>query len=150
MTKLEKIAVLSDAMTQSKREDGTEFYHFTDKAPEELKSLYLEHYNVAELDYETFSQACDIVSEIYKEFKGTEKVGGDIEGDIIDEIYERSSDSASVYTSVRLGYLNNQNESDISDYMKEYGVHSIAETCAIWYDKQVEQQALIIKDWINI
>lgn len=71
------------------------------------------------------------------------------DNEVTDEIYEGASDSASVYTNERLAYLNNQNESDISDVMSEYGEHSIANACAIWYDRQVEQAAIIIKDWVN-
>lgn len=144
MTKKEKIACLSEAMTTSKRDSDEEsFYHFTDKAPRKLKDLFLQQYDVQNLDYETFSHACDIVSEIYADKPNA------TDDEVTEDIYERSHDSASVYTSTRLSYLNNQNESDISELVKETSYNSIASACAIWYDKQVEQQAIIIKDWVN-
>lgn len=146
MNKQEKIAVLPKCMTVSKRDDGSEYTHFTDEAPEELKDLFLEHYNVKNLDYEIFSQACDIVAEVYQDYPSIKIANNEA----TEEIYERASDCANIYTSERLAYLDNQNEDEISETMREYGEHSIATACAIWYDKQVEQAAFIIKDWINI
>lgn len=144
MTKEEKIAGLSKFMTRSKRDaegerEGEEFYHFTDEAPEELKDIFLEHYNVKDIDYETFSRALDIVSEIYAD-------GAD---DVVDEIYQRAPDSASVYNGARLAYLDAWNEEEISQLMREYGEHSIATACALWYDKQVENASCIIDGWIT-
>ena len=68
---------------------------------------------------------------------------------IIDEICEASGDSASYYNIDRLGYLNVNNEDDIADIMHEYGERSISVACAIWYDRQVEHGALIIRDWVE-
>lgn len=65
MTKQEKINTLDNAMTQSERANGDEFNHFTESAPEELKSIFLESFEVRDVDYNIFSKACDIVSEIY-------------------------------------------------------------------------------------
>lgn len=146
MEKKEKIAVLGKCMTRSTRDDGTTFYHFTDEAPEELKKLYLEHYDVRDIDYETFSRACDLVSDCYNDNE-QEKDGLDF---VTDMIYERASDSASVMTYDRLQYLDNWNESDISEIMREYDMRSIADACAVWYDRQVEQAAIIISEWINV
>lgn len=141
MTKEEKIASLSSAMTTSVPKDT--FYHFTDTAPEELRNLYIEHYAVKDIDYETFSRACGIVSEIYADKP-------DITQDAAtDEICERASDSGSVYTYQRLQYLDASNESDISDLIREYGLTSIAEACVVWYDRQVEQAAILINEWVN-
>jgi len=144
MTKKEKIAVLAKAMQSRLARDGesTEWY-FSPDAPEELKDLYLEHYEVRDIDYETFSDACDLVSEAYGDHPDA------TDDQITDDIYERASDTASVYTSDRLAYLNMWNEDEVSETMREYGMRSIADACAAWYDRQVEQQAIIIKDWVN-
>lgn len=147
MTKQEKTAGLGKYITTSKRDDETVFNHFSDSAPEELKDLFLEHYNVKDLDYEIFGRALDIVDEVYGRKPERSLEGSDDE--IVEEIYEAASDSASVYTHDRLAYLDNQNEDEISQKMREYGEHSIATACAIWYDSQVEQAAIIIKDWID-
>lgn len=153
MTKQEKIAAIDKAMTTSKRDDGEVFNHFTDDAPRELTDLYLQHWEVKDVDYETFSRACDIVSEAYADHEGddTGKDGQEASTDdeITDAIYERASDSASIMTYDRLQYLDNWNEGEIGEIMHEYGLRSVAEGAAIWYDRQVEQMAIIIKDWVN-
>ncbi len=147
MNKEQKIASLANAMTCKTRDDGTEFYCFTDEAPQELRDLFLEHYTIRDVDYETFSDACRVIEEVYGEH--TDKDGRFNDIDIEEAIYERSGDRASVYTSERLGYLNMWNEYEVSDIMSEYSAKSIANACAIWYDKQVEEQAMIIKNWIE-
>lgn len=152
LTKVQKIATLSKAMTRSERDDKTEFYHFTDNAPEELKDLYLEHYEVRNIDYETFSSACDMLSDIYYDYveENTEHNEALAKSEIIiDQIYERSADSASVYTADRLSYLNIWNQDEISDYIKNGIAEDIQTACAIWYDAQVEQASLLINEWVN-
>ncbi len=154
MTKQEKLKSLEAAMTTSKREgEEDSFYHFSDSAPEELKNLFLEHYEVRDIDYETFSRACDIVSEVYAEYSGDDTGKDEQEASeddkITDAIYERSSDSANPYTAVRLAYLNVWNQDEVADYVRDLHV-DVATGAAYWYDKQVEQQAIIIKDWINV
>lgn len=144
MNKAQKIVSLANAMTCKTRDDGTEFYCFTDEAPQELRNLFLEHYTIRDVDYETFSDACRVVEEVYGETNNL--VDG--EDGIEDAIYERSVDRASVYTGARLGYLNVWNESEVSEIMKD-GYESIADACAVWYDRQVEAQAMIIKNWIE-
>lgn len=143
MTKSEKIASLDAAMTVSKRNDDTEFDHFTDTAPKELQDLFLEHFEVRDVDYEIFDRACDIVSEIYSDKPDA------TEEEATEEIYERASDSANVYTSIRLDYMNMWNEQEISEIMREYDLSSIADACAVWYDRQVEQAATLINEWVN-
>lgn len=143
MTKQEKIESLDKAMTTSKRSgEETAFHHFTDTAPKELIDLFLEHYDVNDLDYKVFSTACDLVHDMY--FDQPEASGDDAE----QAIYERANDIASVYTADRLAYLNVQNEYEISQMMKEYDM-GIADVCAAWYDRQVEQAAIIINGWVN-
>ena len=147
MTKEQKIKALETAMTQSERDGNKDdtFYHFLDNAPEELKDLYLEHYNVRDLDYQIFSEACDLVSECYHDNDANNDGANFVE----DMIYERASDKASVYTADRLAYLSMHNEDEVSEIMREYSEPSIATACAIWYDKQVEQASIIIHQWIN-
>lgn len=147
MTKGEKIAGLDKYITHSTRDNGEVFNHFKDDAPESLQNLFLEHYNVKDLDYEIFGRALDVMSEIYADKPERAEEGSD--GEIEEKIYERAPDSASPYTYTRLAYLDNQNEGEISDIMRDYSLDSIADACAVWYDQQVEKAAIIIKDWIN-
>ncbi len=139
MNKQQKIESLKYSMTVKTRADETKYTCFSDTAPESIKDLFLEHYNVKNTDYETFSDACDIMSDIYAE----EALSAND-----DAIYERSTDHASIMTADRLAYLDIWNQEDISEYMKEIG-SDIATACAYWYDKQVEQACFIIKDWID-
>lgn len=138
MTKIQKISALDNAMKQSERDDKTKFYHFTDSASEELKNLYLEHYEVRDGDYERFSTACDTMSELYAEKPE----------DIDEAIYERASDCASYYTADRLAILDIWNQDEISDNVRQMDV-DISEAAAIWYDKEVENMCFIIKNWVE-
>lgn len=141
MTKQEKIAVLDKAMTVSKRDDGTTYTHFTKEAPEELKDLFLEHYNVRELDYDVFSEACDVVSEVYADKPNA------TDDQATEDIYERSSDRASYYNDDRLEYITIWNQDEVADIVREQGC-DIATAGAVWYDRAIEQASIIIKDWI--
>lgn len=61
-------------------------------------------------------------------------------GDLADtDLYELASDSASVYTWDRLQLLDNNNQQEISDIMKEYEYEDIATACAIWYEQKVAE-----------
>lgn len=141
MTKQEKIASLSKAM-QSRLVNEETQWHFTGEAPKEFVDLYLKHYEVRDIDYETFSRACDIVSEIYSEKPNA------TEDEVTDDIYERASESANPYIAVQLSYLNIWNQDEITEYVRTLGLN-IAQACAVWYDKQIEQSAVLINEWVN-
>lgn len=144
MTKPEKIASLPIAITTSKRNDDTTYHHFSDSAPEELRDIFLEHYDVKDGDYERFGEACDLLAEIYNDNEQEQDGMSPIE----EMIYERASEIASTYTAVRLEYLNHWNQEDITEYVKQMEV-DIATACAIWYDKEVENMCFIIKEWVE-
>ncbi len=137
MTKQEKINLLPQLMTQKTRDDGTKFYCFTNKAPEEIKDIYFENYEVRDLDYQIFSEACDTVSDIYLQKQ---------EGDFEDQIYE--NEFASYMTGERLSYLNIWNEEEIGHHIMTR--INISTACAIWYDDQVRSACRIINEWIQI
>jgi hypothetical protein len=142
LTKQEKIAGLEKYMELSERADGTKFYYFTADAPNELRAIYMEKCEIRDIDYETFNVALNIVSGIM-----TDKPDA-TPNEVEDGIYERAGDSASVYTSDRLGYLNIWNESEVSDIHREGCAESIADACAVWYGQRVEELAMYVKDWI--
>ena len=141
-SKNEKLAQLASAMTTKKRDEGEEFVCFTDNAPRPLADIFLEHYEVRDLDYQIFSRACAVVHEVYED---NPAIAYD---DAVDEISERSQESASVYTDVRLSYLSIWNEEEVSQMIKEYDL-GIADLCAVWYDRQVKEAALLIHDWVT-
>jgi len=139
-------------MTISRRIDETLYTHFTDEAPEELKKIYLEHYEVRDIDYQIFNTACDIISEVYAneaEQQRENKDERENEERITDCIEEATNDSASLYTSSRLDYLNTWNQDEIAMIVRSAQV-DIADACAMWYEQQVKQAAFtIINNWIK-
>lgn len=126
------------AMTQGIREkEDKTFYYFTETAPQELRDLFLENYEVNDLDYEIFSKACDIIAEM-----SVSELESDEASDAIQE-----RESASVYTFDRLQYLDNSNQHEISEFCQNYKV-DIATACAIWYDEQVQNACGLIREYI--
>lgn len=144
-TKAMRVALLPHLMEQSERDGNADdtYYHFSDMAPESLKDTYLKHYEVRDQDYQIFSEACDVVAEVYETRKDKSRDEAEI------DIYESDMEYASVWTQERLGYLNMWNEEEISEVMKQGIFTSIADACAYWYDKQVEQAAIILNDWVH-
>ena len=144
MPKEEKLKSLETAMDKSKRDDGTEFYHFTSTAPESLRGVFVEHFAGGDVFYDIFDTACSMLVDIYND-ESQETDGCEF---IEEAIEERATDSASVYTSVRLEYLDSENQEEISEDVQGLEV-SIADACGYWYDRQVEQAAMIINQWLN-
>ena len=138
MTIEKKVTALENAMQKSKRKDDTEFYHFSDNAPKELKDIFMEHYEVRDIDYEIFSQAIDTVREAWENNEESPTL-------LRDYIEENYSEFSSVYTSDLLGYLTIWNHEEVADNMKELGC-SIPEACAYWYDNEVKNACLVIVD----
>ena len=55
---------------------------------------------------------------------------------------------SSIYTSDRLDYLNNNNQSDITQALKETD-SDIQDACAYWYDRQVENTLYSLRDTLK-
>ncbi len=135
-----KISQLGKSMEVKKRNDDTEFTCFTDEAPEDLKSLFLEHYKVKDLDYQIFSKAIDTYLEAWENNEDSPTL-------LIDYIEENYNDFSSVYTTDRLSYLDIFNQSEITEFVQSYKV-DIADACAMWYDEQVKGAISIIHEWV--
>ncbi len=142
MTKQEKIASLDKAMTASTRDSGETFNHFTEEAPGELQSLFLENYEVRDQDYEIFAIACGVIGDVYASEKDATY------DEIQDAIGEEARESASIWTENRLGYLTMHNQDEVADIAREHEC-DIAEACAVWYDREVEKASFLINDWVN-
>lgn len=54
-----------------------------------------------------------------------------------------------MYTYDRIGYLTANNEDEIADTISELGLSVISEACAAWYDRQVYDAALAVKNWVT-
>lgn len=135
-----KLSQLEKAMEVKKRDNRSEFTCFTDTAPESLKDLFLEHYNVKDLDYQIFSQAIDIYLEAWNNNEDSPTL-------LLDYIEDNYNEIGSVYISDRLAYLDNFNQSEITEFVKSYDV-DIQDACAIWYNEQVHSAMHIIHDWV--
>ena len=141
MTNQEKLTALSTAYTVKKVEDAREqITVINDENPikEDIKAIQFrlnDSTGTFELDYEIMWSACDILSDI------------ELDKLADADLYELANDSASVYTSTRLGYLSNQNEGDISDILKEYN-SDIQTACAIWYDQQVAHACEMLREYV--
>ena len=134
----QKLDLLSGTYTsKSVDDDREEITILNDKSPlyQDMKTIQFElnkETGTFELDYKIMDSASCIV--------------GEIEADDLEraDLYEVSQGSASVYTATRLGYMNIQNEGEMSDILKEFDC-SIAEACAIWYDNQVVKACEMIR-----
>jgi aspartyl-tRNA synthetase len=133
----EKINLLETAMQIKTRDNGQEFYCFTETVPEELKDLFISNYNVKDLDYQIFSTAIDTIVEAWANNEDSPTL-------LEEYIYDNYNDFASPYNADRLAYMDIHNEAEIVDIIKEYSCEYINEACAIWYDNQVKDAIMII------
>lgn len=137
MTKQEKYNAISNAMVSHSTKD---IYIYSEKLEEEVKNK-LQDIQFAsefgfELSYDIMYSACAVISDIPLEDLETV------------ELSEHTNDSASVYTATRLSYLNINNQSEITDTMKEYAC-DIQTACAVWFDNQVLSYATQLVEYIN-
>lgn len=103
----------------------------------DIQFHFSENIGSIDLCYEIMATACQALSNI----ETIEKLK------VID-ILELSSDKASVYTSIRLSYLNNLNQSYISEVMKGNELNDIAEACAVYYEDLVYSALVELQAYI--
>lgn len=150
-TKQERLDAIANAMESKKRNDKEEttYYCISDTCEESLKDVLMHLIyddnigGCSDLSYEICAMACDIISE--KTLTGDDR--DSLISDMLD-LYADADGTASVYTGVQLGYLNNMNESEISDIMKDESHNSIAQACASWYVQQVTSACESLKDYV--
>lgn len=130
-----RLKQVEEAMERRERERNGEkepFYVITEQTSKESPELcellrdiiWDERIGGEEdLSYEIVATAC---SELVNDFQFDEET----------DFYE--NECASVYTAERLSYLNNWNQEEISQKLREFGGDTdIATACAIWYDDMV-------------
>ena len=79
--------------------------------------------------------ACDVVGELsVKELE-------------VADLYELSLDSASVYTATRIGYINLQNQDEISEAVKLHDC-DMQTSAAVWYDGKVAIACEMLRDYV--
>lgn len=143
MTSQEKLKLIGNAYTVKKVDDSRERLYVHNEAQpaefqEAIKKIQFklnDETQAFELDYEIMNDACNILSGLTLEEIKTL------------DVYEASHDSANVYTSTRLSYLNINNQEEISEILKEYGA-DISDACAIWYEHKVSSALELLKDFI--
>ena len=147
MTKLEKQNAIANCMEVKKWDNGKEGYIIKDNLKAENEELYNLLINIIyedniggvhDISYEITAKACGIIGDLTPE---------EIEEDNDDHFYEM--ETASVWNSDRLSYLNVNNEQEIADKMKELSLDSISTACAVWYDDQVRSVVLSLIDYIK-
>ena len=139
MTKEQKLKEIATAMrytgdkeTAEKKKERSEVYKII------FRNVWDDNIGGQDdLSYEICAKACNEVAECDMDM---------LEGESDDIFYEM--ECASVYTSDRLAYLNMNNQSEISDKMKELGLDDIATACAVWYDDMVRSVALELRDYV--
>jgi len=131
-TRLNEVVNAMETKERTPGDESTRFYCFKDNASQEIKDIFLENFEIRDLDYEIFSKACDEISEIdLRDLEGSEFEG----------------ENASIYISDRLGYLNMWNEDEISSISHEIQ-GTISEACAYWYDEQVNSACNLLRAYI--
>lgn len=140
--KLIRQKAIENAMQPMKWDNGKEGYIISDNCAEPVKDILMKQIydnNIGgthDLSYEICAKACEVISELDLNELDTEQ-----------NLYE--FENSSIYNNERLAYLNNNNEQEIAEVMKEYGCESISQACAIWYDNQVRYTAETLLDYIN-
>ena len=143
MNQKERLSILENAYVSKKVDDAREqIYIINEKLPKEtgdaireIQFKLNEETGNFELDYDIMNDATIILSEIELEELETS------------DLYELASDVASVYTPVRLSFINNNNEQEITDLVNEYET-DIETACAIWYDNQVRTACELLRTWV--
>lgn len=122
-----EIYVMSDSV-----EKGSELYEII------FRNVWTDNIGGnADLSYAIVADACSLIADTELE---------DLNEDTDDIFYE--NESASVYTDERLGYLNMNNQYEISEKMKDLSLDDISTACAVWYDDMVRSVALELRDYI--
>lgn len=141
----ERFDSIANAMEVKKRADGTEYHCISDTCEDGLKDVLMKLIyddNIggsSDLSYEICYQATAVLTDDVTE----EQISSE---DFY--IHEHIQDIASVYTAIRLSYLNNNNQDEITDTLKEYST-DIAGACAVWYENMIAQACNDIIDYVK-
>ena len=138
------IKMLEGSMLGNTRDNGDEYFYFSDTVDENLRELYIKNYSISDLDYEIFNCAINTITEAYMYFNN--KINKDSKQDFIEYIQENYNEHASIMTYDRLQYLNNYNDDEVAKIIDECDLASVSQACAFWYDEQVNNAISLILD----
>lgn len=132
--------MLDGAMLGNTRDNGDEYFYFSDTVDENLRELYRKNYSIRDLDYQIFNNAINTIIEAYAYCKNKKDLG--------EYIQENYNEHASIMTYDRLQYLNNYNDDEVARFMRQYDLDTVSSACAFWYDEQVNNAiSLIINNY---
>lgn len=134
MTDLEQTTIKRDAIVDSvtyKNRNNEQIMFYKDDISEELKTLlsnigYSLDVNL-DLSYQIMDTAISTLSDLDIDYIFSDRL----------DLYADVDSRANVYTGIQLSYLNINNESEISDIMKDESIDSIAIACQAWYNSKV-------------
>jgi len=139
-TKTKYNAVIN-CMELQKRDNNDYFAIIKDNTEKDLKDLIINMIYDENIGGTT-SQSYDIL------YDATQNIENFTIEELKDTDIEDIQDMASVYTYDRLAYINNNNEYEIYDILKEYNLDNINTACAIWYDTQVKNAMYKLRAYI--
>lgn len=132
-----------DAFTITTRTDGTDVIILRDNLPDDIRTNLLDILHDAkekagdfDLAYDIVRDACNLLPDIIEDLATFEP-------------YDINIESASIYTYDRLQYLNIHNQYDIAQVLKETSSDDIANACAIWYDRIVQETIADLVDFFT-
>jgi len=144
MNTRQKIELLPKLYTTTKRGEN-DIYILSDNIDEETRDTMQTMQRALDvsfdLSYEIMAKACDIYAEAYANNEDSPTM-------LMEYIEENYRDYASVYTYERLSWLDNNNQSDITDIVIDHGC-DIADACAKWYESKVYAVCWHLDEWIN-
>jgi hypothetical protein len=147
MTTQQKHELIAHAYTTMQKGDDTIHILDTDKLDSGTQGALLNMQEALgvgfDQSYEIMSDACDIIADKTLDGTGRDSLTGD---DL--DFFADADSRANVYTAVQLSYLNSNNESDISDLMKDESFTSIAQACSVWRIQKVVEACEALKAYI--
>jgi len=132
-----------DAFTTTTRNDGTDVIILRDNLPDDIRTNLLDILHDAKEKAGDFDLAYEIVSQSFELLPDT------TEDLATFNPYDTYIESASIYPYDRLQYLNIHNQYDIAQVLKETSSDDIANACAIWYDRIVQETIADLVDFFT-
>jgi len=140
-----KLELLENAYTYDKEKEqyfsNTELY--TELEPIKKIQFEMDEGVKFELGYEIMNDACNYITENI-----TIENLQNPDFDFREDTEANLTEFASIYTQTRLEYLNQWNQDEITDILKDYSC-DIQTACAIWYDRQVEEAITKLIEWLQ-
>lgn len=130
-----------DAFTWTTRNGGEKITVLREPLPDDIQAHLLDILHDAKEKAGDFDLAYEIAAQAVELLPDT------IEDLATFDPYDINIESASIYTYDRLQYLNIYNQYDIAQVFKETSSDDIANACAIWYDRIIQETLSDLVDY---